>query len=172
MDNYRRAELIRKMNRGGLTPAETEDLQALQNQSRAALAALPGAEEYAKTSDELSRTLGEIERRLTEMTHIDNYPYPVYPQAAPSFGPALQIVTGQSDLDLNCKTKTLHTVSSFAMGQLLPHDHPEVMMTPELEALAKECDPDGCKDGVKGINWKGIIAKLLPLLLAFLSEQQ
>lgn len=110
--------------------------------------------------------------------HIDNYPYPVYPQAAPSFGLALQVVTGQAaDMPLNCKIKTIHTVVSFATGQLFPceHDHEMMSAAPDADllALSQWAEPGvSPATEMRGINWKSLIVKLLPLLLALLSENE
>jgi len=101
--------------------------------------------------------------------HVDNYPYPLYQQAAPSFSCALQIVTGQCDLPLHCKIKTLHTVGSFALGMVFPCDH-EVTMTDDLAALASWAEPG--TDAMRGIDWKKLGMKLLQFLLSLMVEDQ
>lgn len=109
---------------------------------------------------------------MSEMNHVDLYPYPTFAQAQPSFGEALKIVTGQSELDMACKAKTLHTVASFALGVGLPH-HPEVFSTDDKDAQALLAWADAGSDGVRGIGpWAILAVKLLQFILSNLPLNQ
>lgn len=108
------------------------------------------------------------------MQHLDSYPYPDFARAQESFSQALEIVTGRSTLPLACKVKTMHTVVSFALGMALPMDHDAMTGMAEdesLQALAAWGSADE-SEGVRGINWKGLIAKLLPLILTLLADSE
>ena len=108
------------------------------------------------------------------MQHQDDYPYPDFARAQASFAQALEIVTGRSTLPLACKVKTLHTVVSFAMGMALPMDHDAMTGLAEdesLQALAAWGSADE-SEGVRGINWKGLLTKLIPLILALLADSE
>lgn len=108
------------------------------------------------------------------MQHQDDYPYPDFARAQASFAQALEIVTGRSTLPLACKVKTMHTVVSFALGMALPMDHDAMTGMAEDKAL-QDLAAWGSADeseGVMGINWKGLLVKLLPFILTLLADSE
>lgn len=103
--------------------------------------------------------------------HHDSYEYPTFQQMQAQVPHMIDLALGRSELTTPCKVKSGHTVLSWGLGMVFPHDG-GVQGGEAAEALtdAQAAEALGSilasgEEGVRAIPWKAIIAWIVKKLL-------